>query len=154
TPPLHHGRSGADGKVKVLEIPHLHTRSFAARWRYVGDPRRKYAHVRFPVCWIIQQRKNHTMSSRSIRPFCGVIVLLALRPAMQARQGPALEIILKTTGEKVERYAGNLLNIVCTETSVQQELDSNGEPAKTKPTELVYDFMTVPRGGGPALSEQ
>ena len=94
------------------------------------------------------------MSSRGIRPFSAVILLLGLLHTVQGRQAPPLEVILKNAGENVGRYAANLLNIVCTETSVQQELDTNGEPAKTPPTELVYDFMTVPRGGGPAVSEQ
>jgi hypothetical protein len=53
--------------------------------------------------------------------------------------------ILERVGKQVERYADNLLSVICRETARQQEVEADLATPKNKPRELVYDFMIVRR---------
>jgi hypothetical protein len=61
-------------------------------------------------------------------------------------QSPPVQLaeVLQRAGARVQRYTGNILSVVCTEVTKQQELESDLKTAKNKPADLVYDFIILP----------
>src|SRR5262245_29851242 len=61
--------------------------------------------------------------------------------------------ILQKAGERVQRYTEEIMSVVCTEVTRQQELQTDMKTPKNKPTELTYDFITTRGSSGFGIRE-
>ncbi len=61
--------------------------------------------------------------------------------------------ILQKAGERIQKYTDDILSVVCTEVTQQQELQPDLKTPKNKPTDLVYDFIIARPSSGTGLRE-